>query len=114
MCFSSPSSHFSACLIRNIGEFRAKKYFKDLRAADAVQLFVPIKMKFFGSLLFKTSRSEGEFPMGYLINASPICLHALKYTLSSEQKLVYTVKPIAEQMAFVAVLSLDKSLFSAG
>ena len=50
---SSPSSHFSIYLIRNIGEFRAKKYFIDHQTTNAIQLFVPIKKKFFGTLLFQ-------------------------------------------------------------
>ena len=44
----------------------SKKYFIDQQIANSIQLFIPIKRKFFGSLLFKTRRSEEEFPKGYL------------------------------------------------
>ena len=72
LCSSStPSSRFSASLNRNIGEFGAKNYFTDHWTPNKVQLFVTIKRKFF----FRTSRSKGEFPIGYLINIAT-CLFA--------------------------------------
>ena len=40
-----------------------------------IQLFLPIKMTFFGLFFFRTSRSVGEFPNGYLINIAT-CLFA--------------------------------------
>ena len=45
----------SANLIRNIGEFHAKNYFTDHRTAKTIQLFVPIKRKLFGSILFQNN-----------------------------------------------------------
>ena len=46
------------------------------RIANAVQLFVPIKRNFFGSLFFfRTSRNEGEFCRSYLLNIAT-CLFA--------------------------------------
>ena len=50
---SSPSSRFSASLIRNIEEFGAKRYLTDHRTSNAIHLFVPVKRKFFGSILFQ-------------------------------------------------------------
>ena len=104
LCSSSPSSCFSANLIRNIGEFGAKKYFTDHRAANAIQLYLFLqKRNFLDLFFFRTSRSEGEFPRGYLINIAPVCWHIIKIDIS-EQKPVYTVKIlISEQTAFAAV-----------
>ena len=90
---SSCSCRFSASLIQNIGEFGAEKYFINHRTANAIQLFVP----------------KGEvagIPQGLLDKYSHlfICI-SLKWTLSSGQKLVYTVKIlISEQIALAAVL----------
>ena len=54
---------------------RSKKIFYH-RIANAVQLFVPIKRNFFGSLFFfRTSRNEGEFCRSYLLNIAT-CLFA--------------------------------------
>ena len=66
VCSSSFSSHFSASLIWNIGEFGAKIFYH--RRANAVQLFVPIKRIFFGSIFFQNNCSKGEFCRSYLIN----------------------------------------------
>ena len=65
---SSSSSCDSASLIRSIGEFEAKTYFTDHRIANTIHLFVRIKSKFFVPILFRTSRSEGEFSEGCLVN----------------------------------------------
>ena len=59
---------FLPALIRNTGEFGAKNYFTDHWTANTTQLFVSIKRKFLGPILFRTSRSEGEFPRGFLMN----------------------------------------------
>ena len=40
LCYSSPSSNFSASRIRNIREFGVKKYFADHQTANTIQLFV--------------------------------------------------------------------------
>ena len=61
LCSSSPSSHFSTSLIRNIGELGAKKYFRDHRTADTTQLFVPIKRKFLGSIPFQNKSQRGRW-----------------------------------------------------
>ena len=106
VCSSSPSSRFSASFIRNIAEFGAKKYFIDHRTANAIQLFVPIKRKFFGSLLFQNKSQRRGILQGLLNKYSRlfICI-SLKWTLSSGQKPVYTVKIlVSEQIAFAAVL----------
>ena len=100
VCSSSPSSHFSASLIQSISKFPAKRYFVDHQTANAIQLFVPIKTKFFRPLFFQ--------------NNLFICV-PLKLTLSSDQKPVYPVKIlVSEQIALAAVLPLDKFFFSAG
>ena len=67
-CLYSSSSCDSASLIGNIRELRAKNYFTDHRTANRIQLFVSMKSKFSGIFFSRTSRSEGEFPIGYLIN----------------------------------------------
>ena len=103
VCLCSSSSYFSASLIWNIGEFGARKYFIDDQTANAIHLFVPMKRKFFGSHLFsKQATAKGNSPdkYGHLF----ICF-SLKYTLSIEQKPVYTVKIlISEQTTLLAVL----------
>ena len=66
--YSSSSSCDSASLIGNIRELRAKNYFTDHRTANTIQLFVSMKSKFSGIFFSRTSRSEVEFPIGYLIN----------------------------------------------
>ena len=69
LCSSySSSSHFSASLIRNIEEFGAKNYFTNYQAANTIQLFVPIKRNFFGSVLFQNNLRRRESPTGYLIS----------------------------------------------
>ena len=62
LCSSSPSSHFSASLIRNIGEFGTTNYFTDHLTANKIQLFVPIKRKFFRSILLQNKSQERGFP----------------------------------------------------
>ena len=71
---SSSCSCDSDSLIRNIGELGAKHYFTDHGTANTIQLFVPIKRYFSGLFFCRTSRSEGEFPRGYLINIGT-CLY---------------------------------------
>ena len=53
LCSSSPSSRFSASLIWNIREFGATNYFTDHWTANTIQSFVPIKITFFGCILFQ-------------------------------------------------------------
>ena len=61
LCSSSfPYSRFSTSLIRNIGEFRAKKDFTDHRTANAIKLLVPMKTKIFGSILFQNKSQRRE------------------------------------------------------
>ena len=64
LCSSSPSSCFSA--IWNIGEFEAKKYFIDHQTANAIQLFFPIKRKFFRSILFQSKSQRRGISQGLL------------------------------------------------
>ena len=111
LCSSSPfsSSHFSASLIQNIREFRAKKYI-DHRTANTNQLFVPMNQKFFGSILFQNKPQQRGIRQGLLDKYSHlfICI-SLKQTLSSGQKSVYTVKIlISEQIDFAAVLYCEQ------
>ena len=104
--FSSLSSCFSANLIQSIGKFLAKNYFIDYRTANAIQLFAPIKRKFFGSLLFQNKSQRRGILQGLLNKYSRlfICI-SLKWTLSSGQKPVYTITiPVSEQIAFATVL----------
>ena len=51
-------------LSRNIGEFRAKKYFTDYRTANTIKLVFGVKGSFSGLFFFWASRSEEEFPRG--------------------------------------------------
>ena len=59
-----PSSPFcfSASLIWNIWEFRAANYFTDHWTADTIQLFVPIKKTFFGSIIFQDKLQQRGIP----------------------------------------------------
>ena len=91
--YSSPSCRFSASLIRNIDIFRTKKYFVDHRTANAIQLFVPIKRKFFGSFYFQNKSQQRRILQGLLDKYSyPYMCISLKWTWSSGQKPVYNVK----------------------
>ena len=105
MCFS-PSSDFSVSLIRSIGIFGAKKYFIDHRRVIAIQLFVPTKTKFFGSLLFQNKWQRRGIPQALLDKYRHLFTWiSLKWTLSSGQKPVYTVKILlSEQIVFTAAL----------
>ena len=103
---SSPSSRFSASLIRNIEKFGANNYFTDHRTANTIQLFVSIKMKFFGSILFQKKLQQKGIPQRLLDKYSHlfICI-SLKQTLGNGQKPVYNVKIlISKQIALAAVL----------
>ena len=64
--FFFPSSRFSASLIRNIGEFGAKNYFTDHRTANTNHLFVPIKRKLFGTILFQNRLQLSGIPQRVL------------------------------------------------
>ena len=99
MCSFSPS-RFLASLIRNIGEFWAKKYFIDHWTANAIQLLVPTKKKFFESLLFQNKSQRRGFPRGLLDKYSHLFIWIWsKWTLSSKQKPVCIVKIlISEQI----------------
>ena len=118
MCVcSSPSCHFSASVMQNIGKFGAEKYFTDHRTANAIQLFSPIKRTFFGVFFFRASRSEGV-PQGLLDKYSHlfICI-SLKWILSSGQKPVCTVKiliseeiPLLQFLLFVFCRLINKSV----
>ena len=106
MCSSSPSSHFSASLIRNMGEFGAKRYFTDHQKTHTIQLFVFIKRKFFGSILFYIKSQQMGIPQRLFDKHNHLLICTLlKQTSSSKQKPVYTVKIlVSEEMAFAAVL----------
>ena len=83
-----------------------KKKFIDYQTANAIELFVSIKRKFFGSLLFQNKLQRRGIPQGLLDKYSHlfICI-SLKWTLSSGQKPVCTVKILVSgQIAFAAVL----------
>ena len=83
-----------------------KKYFKDHQTANAIQLFVPAKRKFLGSLLFQSKSQWRGILQGLLDKYSHlfICI-SLKWALSSGQKPVCTVKILVSgQIAFAAVL----------
>ena len=58
LCYSSES----ASLIRNIGEFGARNYFTDHGTANTIHLFVPLKRKFFGSILFQNKLQRRGIP----------------------------------------------------
>ena len=105
MC-SFPPFCFSGSLIWNIGEFRGKKCFVDHWTPNAIQLFVPLKRKFFWSFLFQNKSQQRRIPWGLLDEYSHlfICI-SLKWTLSSGQKPVCTVKILVSgQIAIAAVL----------
>ena len=76
------------------------------RTANAIQLLVPIKRKFFGSLLFQNKLQRRGIPQGLLDKWSHLFIWiSLKWTLSSGQKPECIVKIlISEQIAFAAVL----------
>ena len=76
----SPSSNYFASLIQNIPEFEAKKYFIDHQTANAIQLFVPIKRTFFGSLLFQNKLQQRGIPQKLLEKYSHlfICTSLIK------------------------------------
>ena len=100
----------------NIGEFGAKKYFIDHRTANAIQLFVPIKRKFFRSLLFQRKLPRGVIPQGILNKYSYLFISiSLKWTLGSGKKPAYTAKIlVSEQIAFAAVLFVFSRLINRG
>ena len=112
------SSCFSTSLIRNIGEFGAKKYLTDHWTANTIQLFVPRERKFFWSILFQNKSQRRAIPYRLLDKYSHLFIcTSLKETLSSGQKPVYTFKTkTSEQIAFAAVLyfffcrSINKSV----
>ena len=61
-----------------------KKLFIDHQTANAIQLFVPIKRKFFGSLLFQNKLQRRGIPHRLLDKYSHlfICIQPLKFTLA--------------------------------
>ena len=83
-CLCSSSSRFSANLIQNIEVFGAKKYFTDHSTANTIQLFVPTKRKFFGSILFQDKSQRRGIPQRLLDKYGHlfICI-SLKQTLTS-------------------------------
>ena len=93
ICVCSSGFCFSANLIQNIDKFGTKKYFIDHWTYNAIQLFVPIKKRFFGSLLFQNKLQQRGILHGWLDKYSYllICI-SLKWTLSSGLKPVYSVK----------------------
>ena len=96
MCCSH--SNFFASLIQNIPEFEAKKYFIDHQTANAIQLFVPTKRTFFGSLLFQNKLQQRGIPQKLLDKYSHLFIcTSLRWTLSGGQKPVYTVKIVISE-----------------
>ena len=68
----------------NIGEFGVKNYFGDHRTINTIHLFVPMKSKFFGSILFQNKvAAKGEFPKGHLIDIATY--YVIKIGISSAQ-----------------------------
>ena len=92
--FFSPSSHFSAS--QNIDELQKTKYFIDHQTANAIQLFVPIRRKFFVSLLFQIKSQQRGILLGLLDKYSHLFIYILlKWTLSSGQPF-YPVEILTE------------------
>ena len=91
---------------RSIGIFGAKIYFIDHRRAIAIQLFVPTKTQFFGSLLFQNKSQRRGIPQALLDKYRHLSIWtSLKWILSSGQKHVYTIKILlSEQIVFAAAL----------
>ena len=83
--FSSSSS--SPQLLRNIGEFGAKKYFTYHQRANTTQLFVAIKGIFSGLFFFRRCRSKGKIPRDYLINLATCYLHIIKIYIKKFTKI---------------------------
>ena len=87
----------------------SKKHFIDHETATAIQLFLPTKRKFLRTLLFQNNSQRGGILQGLIDNYGHLFYHlfciSLKWTLSSGQKPVYTVKILVpEQIAFAAVV----------
>ena len=61
-----------------MGEFGTRKNFIDHRIANAIHLLVPIKKRFFGSLLFQNKSQGRGMPRGYLIDKPPVYMHIIK------------------------------------
>ena len=113
LCSSFPS-RFSSSLIRNNGELGAKTYFTDHRTNNTIQLFVPIKKKFFGSILFQNKPQRKRIPQRLLDKYSIRFIYiSLKQTLSSGLEPVYSVKILllSKQIAFSAVLYFGQAFF---
>ena len=109
-CLCSSSSRFSASVIQNIREFRANNCFADHLTTNTIQLFVPIKRKFFMSIIFQNKSQRRVIPYRLLNKYSHLffCI-SLKDTLSSGQKPVYTIKTISsEQIVFAAKLYFEQ------
>ena len=109
VCSFSPSFHISASLLKKYERIQSKKVFYH-QTANAIQLFVPMKRNFFGSLLFQIKLQQRGIPQRLLDKYSHLFLSiSLKLTLSSGQKPVYIVKIlISEQIAFAAVLYFEQ------
>ena len=88
LCYSSC---YSTRIIRNIREFRAKTYFEDHQTANTTRLFVPMKMKFFRSILFQNKLQQWGIPQRLLYeNSDLVTCMSLKWALSRRQKPPYT------------------------
>ena len=97
---------FLSALSEVLAYSEQKKYLIDHRTAIAIQLFVPIKTKFFGSLLFPNKSQRRGIPQALLDKYRHLFIWiSLKWILSSGQKPVYTVKILlSEQIVFTAAL----------
>ena len=62
IAFARKAKRFFSPLFRNNGEFGAKKYFTDHRAANTNQLFVVLRGNFSGLFFFKKCRCKRELP----------------------------------------------------
>ena len=82
MLCSCVCSSFPSCLSTSL--IQSKIYFIDHQTANAIQLFVPIKRKFFGSLLFQNKLQRRGIPHRLLDKYSHlfICIQPLKFTLA--------------------------------
>ena len=110
LCFCCCCCCDSASLIWNIRESGAKTFFTGHGTANTIELFVSIKTGFCWSILFQNKSQRRGISWRLLDKYSHlfICM-SLKYTLNSEQKLVYTVKIIlSEHITFTAVLYFEQ------
>ena len=83
---------FLSALSEILANSEQKKYFIDNRTVNAIQLLVPIKKNFLGSLLFQNKSQQRGIPQGLLDKYSLFIGISLNWTLSSGQKPIYLSK----------------------